>query len=121
MYSTFGKHLLCVAGFLTAASVISAEQGPASVVPGKYHCVFFINNSLTTTPGFTIQNGGVYLHDNGGKGHYTYKAGEALIEFNDGPLEKQAGRVGVNEKTGTINLYNERRSRTVMDCDTPRK
>jgi hypothetical protein len=98
-----------------------AAPGPATVQQGKYRCVFFINGSLTTTPGFTIQKDGVYVHDSGEKGRYTYAAPEGLLTFQGGSLDKQAGLVERNDKNGIVRIYNERRSRTVMDCDTPRR
>lgn len=116
-----GVGLLCAA--LASTSLSSGQQvkaGPVTVAPGKYHCVFFINGALQTTPGFTIQSGGTYQHDDGSKGQYTYDAGQSLLTFQGGSLDKQAGLVETNEKLGIVRLYNERRSRTVIDCDTPR-
>jgi hypothetical protein len=112
--------------FLSAIVLFCAAAGhaapaPATVQPGKYHCVFFINGTLTTTPGFTIQKDGVYIHDSGDKGRYTYTAAEGLLLFQGGSLDKQAGLVELNDKNGIVRIYNERRSRTVMDCDTPRR
>jgi hypothetical protein len=60
------------------ASVVSASQtkaGPNTVTPGKYHCMFFINGALQTTPGFVIQKDGPYVHESGSKGRYSYDAG----------------------------------------------
>jgi hypothetical protein len=87
----------------------AAAGGPAK--PGSYHCVFFINGMLQTVPGFTLTGGG-YRHQNGGGGT-TRRVGDT-IEFVGGPLTGQAGKVG----PGTIHLYNEKRSRTVIDCNT---
>ena len=108
---------------LTALAVISAmllpspqraeAAGPAQVKPGPYHCVFFINGSLTTTPGFTIQSGGTYRHQDGNIGKFTYDPGQAMIVFQGGSLDGQAGLV----EPEVIRIYNERRSRTVIDCD----
>ena len=98
-----------------------SKTAPAAVSPGKYHCVFFINGALQTTPGFTISVDGTYQHDSGGKGRYTYNKAEGLVEFQGGSFDKQAGKVEVNEKSAIVRIYNERRSRTVMDYDAPRK
>ncbi|HEY0420472.1 MAG TPA: hypothetical protein VGC80_13220 [Acetobacteraceae bacterium] len=106
-----------VAAFAPGQAV---AQHPANVTPGPYHCVFFINGSLTTTPGFTILPGGAYRHQDGSTGRFAYDAGQQLITFSGGSLDKQAGLVADNAKNGVIRIYNERRSRTVMDCDTPR-
>ncbi len=57
--------------------------------------MFFINGALQTNPGFTIESGGA--------------------------LDKQAGRVELKDKAGIIRIYNKRRSRTVIDCETPRR
>lgn len=105
----------------TAAAALMAQNKPvpATVSPGKYHCVFFTSGALQTTPGFTISVDGTYQHDSGSKGRYTYNKG--LLEFQGGSLDKQAGKVEVNEKSAIVRLYNERRSRTVIDCDVPRK
>ena len=83
--------------------------GPAK--PGSYNCVFFSNGMLQTVPGFTLTAAG-YRHQNGGGGT-TRRLGN-VIEFVGGPLNGQAGKVGPK----TIHLYNESRSRTVIDCDT---
>ena len=93
---------------------------PAALISGKYHCVFFISGHLQTTPGFTILSGGKYQHDGGSKGSFAFDAAKSLITFDGGGLDKQAGRVDNNDKLGIIRIYNERRSRTVIDCDTPR-
>jgi hypothetical protein len=106
---------------LGGAVFAQAKGGPAAVNPGKYHCVFFINGALQTTPGFTIQTDGSYLHDSGSKGRYSYDSSQALLVFEGGSLDKQAARVELKEKTAIIRLYNERRSRTVIDCDTPKR
>ena len=106
--------------FLTIFALLGLAQSPtppASVTPGKYHCVFFINGSLTTTPGFTILRSGEYRHDSGGTGKFTYDATAGMLIFQGGDLDKQAGKVERN----IVRIYNERRSRTVMDCDTPKK
>lgn len=87
----------------------AAAGGPAK--PGSYHCVFFVNGMLQTVPGFTLTGNG-YRHQNGGGGT-TRRVGNT-IEFIGGPLNGQAGKVGAK----TIHLYNESRSRTVVDCDT---
>lgn len=105
--------LLCVAG------LAQSKSAPGSVIPGKYHCVFFINGALQTTPGFTIQGDGSYKHDSGSQGRYAYDASKALVTFQGGGLDGQAGLVEIKGKTGYVRLYNERRSRTVVDCDTP--
>lgn len=104
----------------TAALLGQTKSGPSTVTAGKYHCVFFINGALQTTPGFTIQSNGSYQHESGSKGRYTYDASQGLLTFQGGSLDKQAAVVELKDKLGIIRLYNERRSRTVIDCDTPR-
>lgn len=89
---------------------VHAQPSPARA--GSYHCVFFINGMLQTVPGFTLRAGGRYTHQNGGGGAYKVNAG--VIEFSGGPLTGQAGKVSTNR----IHLFNESRSRTVIDCDT---
>jgi hypothetical protein len=85
---------------------------PAGPKAGSYHCVFFINGMLQTVPGFTLGAGGRYTHQTGGGGTYKVKAG--VIEFTGGPLTGQAGKLSINR----VHLFNESRSRTVIDCDT---
>ena len=87
--------------------------GPAAPAKlGHYHCVYFVGGAgLMTSPGFTLQPGGRYRHDNGGGGTYAVK-GDTL-EFGGGPLDRQAGKV----EPAVVRLWNERRSRTVIDCD----
>ena len=99
---------------------LAQAQRANSVAPGRYHCVFFVNAALTTVPGFTIHRDGAYQHDDGSKGRYVFDAAQSLITFQGGSLNSQAGRVEVAGQRSIIRLYNERRSRTVMDCDAPR-
>lgn len=89
----------------------SPSGGSASA--GSYHCVLFVNGILQTVPGFTL-TGAAYRHQNGGGG--TVRRSGNTIEFVGGPLNGQAGKVG----NQTINIYNESRSRTVIDCNTKR-
>jgi hypothetical protein len=98
----------------TAASASGGKGQFQAVKPGKYHCVFYISGQgLQTVPGFTIQPGGTYLDTNGKKGNYAFDAAKSIITFSgaamDGNLAKYDGK---------IRIYNERRSRTVIDCDT---
>ena len=89
-----------------------AANGPnTGVTPGRYHCTFFANGSLTTVPGFTVA-GSTYRHDNGESG--TLRVAAGVVEFVGGALAGQAGKV----EPGIIRLFNERRSRTVIDCET---
>jgi hypothetical protein len=94
----------------TAAPKAAAAPG-AAPRPGAYHCVFFINGSLQTVPGFTLAPGR-YTHQNGGGG--TTRVAGGVIEFVGGPLTGQAGKVEPN----IVRLFNEARSRTVIDCST---
>lgn len=84
--------------------------GESRINPGHYHCTFFAQGSLTTVPGFTVQ-GTSYRHDNGGSGALRYDGG--VVEFVGGALAGQAGKL----EPGIIRLFNERRSRTVIDCE----
>ena len=111
------RFFICVL-VATAAIFGQTKTGPSAPATGKYHCVFFLNGALQTTPGFTIQSNGSYSHDGGSKGRYTYDASKALLTFEGGILDKQAGLVEIKDERGIIRLYNERRSRTVIDCDT---
>lgn len=87
----------------------------SSVKPGKYHCVFFISGQgLQTVPGFTIQAGGSYIDSKGKKGSYSFDSGKSIITFSGAAMDGN-----VAQYDGKIRIYNERRSRTVIDCDTP--
>ncbi len=94
-----------------AAAPKAAAAPGAAPRPGAYHCVFFINGSLQTVPGFTLAPGR-YTHQNGGGG--TTRVAGGVIEFVGGPLTGQAGKVEPN----IVRLFNEARSRTVIDCST---
>ncbi len=120
---TVSKFALPVAAFvvLLAAGPTAFAQAPAKVTPkapaaatapkmGKYHCVFFINGSLQTVPGFTL-TGSRYTHQNGGGG--TTKVVNGNVEFTGGPLTGQAAKIDGK----VLRIFNERRSRTVIDCD----
>jgi len=102
--------------FATAAARGQGSGSPAaaagSIKPGHYHCTFFAQQTLTTVPGFTVR-GSTYVHDNGGSGTIQYSAATGVAEFVGGALAGQAGKV----EPGVIRLFNERRSRTVIDCE----
>jgi hypothetical protein len=106
---------LALAPAPAAAGPASAVRSPAGPKLGKYHCVFFVNGGLTTTPGFTLKAGGAYGHDTGGGGTVRYDQASGVLDFVGGPLAGQAGKV----EPKVVRIFNERRSRTVMDCDTP--
>lgn len=95
-----------------AAAASGGGDGPRM---GSYHCVFFINGQgLQTVPGFTLQAGDRYRHETGGTGRTRFDAGTGVLEFSGGPLDGQAGKVQGNG----VHLFNEKRTRTVIDCDT---
>ncbi|MDB4915362.1 MAG: hypothetical protein JWM95_3006 [Gemmatimonadetes bacterium] len=98
----------------TRPAAPAVAGAPGAPTPGRYHCVFYSQGSgLQTLPGFAIK-GSSYTHDNGGGGTIRYDSATGVLDFVGGPLDKQAGTVKPKE----VHLYNERRSRTVMDCDT---
>ena len=55
-----------------------------------------------------------HKHQNGGGGRTSYDPASGVIEFTGGPLDGQAALV----KGHRVNIYNEKRTRTVIDCDT---
>ncbi|HUS05739.1 MAG TPA: hypothetical protein VMZ52_05570 [Bryobacteraceae bacterium] len=69
-------------------------------------------------PDFEIQSGGGYKHASGSTGKYSYDAAQSLITLQGSNLDKQAGLMQAGEKPARIRLYNERRNRTVIDCDS---
>jgi hypothetical protein len=88
----------------------------ASPADGSYYCVFFIDGSgLQTVPGFSIA-GGSYRHEDGTGGTATFDAGSSTVEFSGGALNGQAALFEPGPPT-RLRLYNETRSRTVIDCD----
>ena len=95
-----------------AATPGAGAVAAGAIKPGHYHCTFFANRTLTTVPGFTVK-GSTYVHDNGGSGTLNHSIDKNLAEFVGGPLAGQAGKV----EPGVIRLFNERRSRTVIDCE----
>lgn len=108
------RHLTAALIMIATIGAPAAQAaGPTEVKPGPYHCVFFANGTLTTIPGFTIQPGGTYRHQDGNTGKFTYNTAQALITFQGGSLDGQAGAVDPT----VIHIYNQRRSRTLMDCD----
>ena len=84
-----------------------------SVTAKSYDCVFSMDASLQTVPGFTIRAGGRYMDADGKSGTYTFDPAQSLITFHGGSMDGNAasydGRV--------IHIYNEKRTRTVIDCD----
>ena len=112
--------LLLNSAICMPAAAQKKAAAPSAVALGKYHCVFFISGQLQTVPGFTILADGKYQHDGGGKGTFSYDSNQAVITFQGAGLDKQAGLVENKDKQAIIRIYNERRSRTVIDCDAPR-
>ena len=108
-----------IVGLLIAGGTLLAIPAMAQPAPGTYHCVFSINGQLQTVPGFTIKAGGKYRHEQDQTdGSFTYAAADKEIDFTGGALDKQGGVVQNHDGLGVISLYNEKRSRTVIDCDT---
>ena len=104
---------LTIASALATLAIAPAPGAPPPrpPLPGSEHCVCFAGGLLQTVPGFTLTPGG-YRHQNGGGGKIRL-AGN-VIEFVGGPLNGQAGKV----EPRIIRLFNEKRTRTVIDCDT---
>ena len=100
----------------------TAQKGAGSVTPGAYSCAFFISGHLQKVPGFEIKPGGVYLDENGKAGKYSYDPAESLVTFKGGSRDGQAARFEAGDgKRAVLRIYNERRSRTVSDCETAGK
>lgn len=94
----------------------SGGSGQATPADGAYHCVFFIDGSgLQTVPGFSV-SAGSYRHDDGSSGTAAFDAGRSMVEFSGGSLNGQAA-VFEPGPPARLRLYNETRSRTVIDCD----
>ena len=107
-----GLSLVAMAAATSSFAAAPPVAPPATPSAGKYHCVFYIGGQgLQTVPGFTLATGS-YKHDAGAGGTTRYKDG--VIEFVGGALNGQAGKV----ERGKVHIFNERRDRTVIDCDT---
>ena len=88
-------------------------NGHGSITAKSYHCVFYIDGSgLQTVPGFTIKSGGAYQDSNGKNGTYTFDPAQSLVTFHGGSMDGNAAMYD-----GKIHIYNEKRTRTVIDCD----
>lgn len=88
--------------------------GGSAALDGSYHCVFFIDGTgLQTVPGFSI-SGGSYSHEDGSSGTVGFDGSTA--EFSGGSLNGQ-GAVFEPGEPARLRIYNEDRSRTVIDCD----
>jgi len=84
-----------------------------TITAKSYHCVVYIGGSgLQTVPGFTIRSGSAYQDSNGKNGTYTFDAAKSLVLFYGGSMDGTAALYD-----GKIHLYNEKRTRTVIDCD----
>ena len=85
----------------------------ASVTAKSYDCVISIDATLQTVPGFTIKAGGRYMDADGKNGTYSFDPAQSLVTFHGGSMDGNAahydGRI--------IHIYNEKRTRTVIDCD----
>lgn len=89
----------------------SQQGGGASPKSGRYHCTLFAHGALVTVPGFTVA-GSSYRHDNGGGGGI--RPAQGMVEFVGGPLSGQAAKV----EPGILRIFNEKRTRTVIDCES---
>lgn len=88
--------------------------GGASALDGSYHCAFYIGGTgLQTVPGFSI-SGASYTHEDGSSGTVAFDGSTA--EFSGGSLNGQAA-VFEPGTPARLRLYNEDRTRTVIDCD----
>ena len=70
-------------------------------------------------PAITIKSGGVYTHATGNtRGDFTYDPAQSLILCKGGNLDGRAARYD-ESATGapTLHIYNDPRTRTVIDCD----
>ncbi len=89
------------------------DNAHGAVTAKSYDCVFSIDSTLQIVPGFTIKAGGRYIDAEGKNGTYTFDPAQSLITFHGGSMDGNAasydGRV--------IHIYNEKRTRTVIDCD----
>lgn len=92
----------------------------ARLVANRYYCTAFIgtppSGHLATMPGLSILAGGRYRHQDGSGGTVTIAGG--AIEFHGGALDGRAATYDAGATgRGTLHLYNDSRSRTVIDCD----
>lgn len=105
------------------SAATASPKKPAAVKPKTYSCSAFVgippNGHMQPMPAITIKSGGVYVHATGNsRGDFTYDSAQSLILFKGGNLDGQAARYD-ESPTGapTLHIYNERRSRTLIDCD----
>jgi hypothetical protein len=101
-------------------AVPAAAAGAISARATRYSCVFFSGSvtgggRLVSSPGFSIASDGTYTHDDGTSGTVSMTAD--TIEFHGGALDGQAAKYEDNGGKGVARLYNEDRSRTVIDCE----
>lgn len=97
-----------------------AEAVSARLVENSYYCTAFIgttpNGRLATMPGFSILAGNRYRHGDGSTGTVTFSG--AALTFHGGALDGQMATYDSGASgRGTVHLYNESRTRTVIDCD----
>jgi len=97
-----------------------APGAASQLVASSYYCTAFIgtppNGRLATMPGFSILPGNRYRHGDGSTGTVTTSG--AALTFHGGALDGQMATYDAGASgRGAIHLYNERRTRTVIDCD----
>jgi hypothetical protein len=97
----------------TATKPTGKDGAHGSVTAKSYDCVFSIDATLQTVPGFTIKAGGKYMDADGKNGTYTFDPAQSLITFHGGSMDGNAARYDGR----IIHIYNEKRTRTVIDCD----
>ncbi|EGF92321.1 hypothetical protein ABI_07560 [Asticcacaulis biprosthecium C19] len=88
---------------------------PGTISAGPYLCAVFVDR-LQNAPGFTVNGDGSYTHDQGSKGAISRDA-TGLVLFSGGALDGRAAKYEVDlGGRPTLRLYDESRSRTVIDC-----
>ena len=89
----------------------------AALKAGAYHCTGY-SGHLFTVPGFTVDAGGNYVHQQGTRGKIALANGEA--SFQRGALAGQHARYEPSSGGhAVLRLYNEAHTRTVIDCEGP--
>ncbi len=107
----------------TRAEVARPDSPMGTLKAGPYHCTSFVGpvtggGHLVAIPGFTVVEDGTYVHQHGSRGRLT-RGADGTATFQGGALSGQFAKYESSGGHAVLRIYNESRSRTVIDCEGP--
>jgi len=111
-----GPAFVCFAASLNAQA---PSNKPMVVRAGKYACVYHDDQGRHVVPGFEIRGDGSYEHRDKSTGTYELIPKKSQLLFKKGSLDNTLALYDdSNPKAAFIRLYNQKRTETVLNCQT---